>query len=425
MRASSAAPRPKARSKPRSRRWPAFWPEYAAVVVSRFSISRLRLRHYRSIAACDVRLGPLTLLVGPNGSGKSNLLDALRLTAQSLSENLDNALRERGGINEVRRRSRGHPTSFGIEVSFDTDEDLGTYRFQVGAARGGDFRVTHEECRVVSREPLTADRFFVVRDGRLVESSEHPMPSVPADRLFLGPASGLDPFRDVFDGLSAINIYSVNPESIRHLQPPAAGDLLRRDGSNIASVLERLRRERPEVKQRIEDYLSQVVEGVTGVDRRGYGAWETVEFRQRVAGDEDPWTFQASSMSDGTLRALGVLVALFAGGPAVASPVGIEEPEAALHPVAAGVLLDALRDASERRQVMVTTHSPELLDSTGIGVSEILAVQAIRGDTIIGRVDAAGRRALKDALFTPGELLRANQLTPSGDEVPRQLELFA
>jgi predicted ATPase len=130
-------------------------------------------------------------------------------------------------------------------------------------------------------------------------------------------------------------------------------------------------------------------------------------------------------MSDGTLRALGVLVALFAGGSAVASPVGIEEPEAALHPVAAGVLLDALRDASERRQVMVTTHSPELLDSTGIGVSEILSVQAIRGDTIIGRVDAAGRRALKDALFTPGELLRANQLTPSGDEVPRQLELFA
>ncbi|HYO70073.1 MAG TPA: AAA family ATPase, partial [Archangium sp.] len=42
-------------------------------------LTRVQLRHYRSIEACDVRLGPLTFLVGPNGSGKSNFLDALKL----------------------------------------------------------------------------------------------------------------------------------------------------------------------------------------------------------------------------------------------------------------------------------------------------------------------------------------------------------
>jgi hypothetical protein len=68
-------------------------------------VRRVSLRNYRSIGACDVQLGPLTFLVGPNGSGKSNFLDALRLIADALNNTLDHAIRERGGIHEVRRRA--------------------------------------------------------------------------------------------------------------------------------------------------------------------------------------------------------------------------------------------------------------------------------------------------------------------------------
>lgn len=393
-------------------------------MTARFDVTRVRLRHYRSIAACDVELGPLVFLVGPNGSGKSNFLDALRLTAQALTENLDNALRERGGISEVRRRSRGHPTHFGISVQFSSNGYGGSYAFQVGAVGGGDFRVSHERCRVVSSALGTEARYFTVRDGELVETSERVMPPVSADRLYLVAAAGIDAFRPAFDGLSAINVYNLSPDAMRQLAKPETGDLLRRDGSNIASVLERLRRDRTDTKARVEDYLSQVVQGITGVDRKGFGAWEAVEFRQLVAGDQAPWTFHATSMSDGTLRALGVLVALFAGSTALRSPVGIEEPEVALHPAAAGLLLDALRDAGSTRQVLVTTHSPDLVDSPSIKVDELLAVRAEEGVTRIGQVDQAGQRALMESLFTPGELLRVDQLTPTQD-VPEQLELFA
>jgi predicted ATPase len=62
-----------------------------------FSLTRVRLRNYRSIAEADVPLGKLLLLVGPNGSGKSNFLDALRLTSESLQSSFDQALRTRGG----------------------------------------------------------------------------------------------------------------------------------------------------------------------------------------------------------------------------------------------------------------------------------------------------------------------------------------
>ena len=79
-------------------------------------VTRVRLRNYKSIAACDVEPGPLCFLVGPNGCGKSNFLDALRFVAEALRFSLEHALRDRGGIQEVRRRSGGHPNHFGIRL---------------------------------------------------------------------------------------------------------------------------------------------------------------------------------------------------------------------------------------------------------------------------------------------------------------------
>src|ERR1044071_3474598 len=96
-------------------------------------LSRVVLENYKSIAACDVRLGPLMFLVGPNGSGKSNFLDALRFVSDALGTSLDHAIRERGGINEVRRRSSGHPTHFGIRLEVSLGESHGHYAFNVGA----------------------------------------------------------------------------------------------------------------------------------------------------------------------------------------------------------------------------------------------------------------------------------------------------
>jgi predicted ATPase len=105
-------------------------------------------------------------------------------------------------------------------------------------------------------------------------------------------------------------------------------------------------------------------------------------------------------------------VSLFAGTGSTLSTVGIEEPESALHPAAAGVLLDALRDASERRQVIVTSHSPDLLDRHDFDLSELRAVRSIGGETVIGELDQAGTLALREDLYTPGELLRTDQLLP-------------
>lgn len=152
-----------------------------------------------------------------------------------------------------------------------------------------------------------------------------------------------------------------------------------RDGGNIASVLSQLAKRDEKTKARIEQYLGKVVPDISAVDTKAIGPKETIEFRQKVAGSRHPWRFLAANMSDGTLRTVGVLVSLFqsSNGKRRSVPlIGIEEPEAALHPGALGVLLDALLDASDDAQIVVTSHSPDLLDDQRLDAESILAVRS-------------------------------------------------
>ena len=412
-------------------------------------LTRVVLRNYKSIAACDVSPAQLSFLVGPNGSGKSNFLDALRFVADSLRFSLDHALRDRGGINDVRRRSGGRPTHFGIRVEFNLADSRGHYAFSVGAKRRGGYEIQQEECRVVQQDGddprlneeehgrTIAPHFYKVKRGLVVSSSLSPAPAAAADRLYLVNVSGVDSFRPVYDALSGAGFYNLNPEAIRDLQPPDPGDLLKPDGSNAASMLSSLAKRSPASKRRIEEYLGVAVPGLVKVNRWRVGPRETLEFRQEVRGPQDSWRFLASNMSDGTLRAFGVLLALFqsaGGGDSKRRLVGIEEPEAALHPAAAGVLVDALRDAAEHAQIFVTSHSPDLLDNDDIPDDSILAVLADYGqtrfglrETKIGPLDQVGRSVLGDRMFTAGELLRMNQIDPDparSNLSPNDLELF-
>src|SRR5262249_49866682 len=108
--------------------------------------------------------------------------------------------------------------------------------------------------------------------------------------------------------------------------------------------------------------------------------------------------------------------------------VGIEEPEVALHPAAAGVLLDSLRDASHRTQIIVTSHSPDLLDDEKLDTESLLAVVTEDGTTQIAPLEEAERSAMHDHLYTAGELLRLNQLAPDPvalkEASTKQLRLF-
>jgi predicted ATPase len=132
--------------------------------------------------------------------------------------------------------------------------------------------------------------------------------------------------------------------------------------------------------------------------------------------------FEAFNMSDGTLRAVGLLLAVFqAPRPTL---LVIEEPEATIHPGALGAILDVIRHASQHMQVLVTTHSPELIDAARWVKPEHLRIAVWQnGASHILPISDIAAAVMRDHLMGPGELLRSNALTPAPlfSEAPGQL----
>lgn len=394
-------------------------------------ISRVRLRNYKSIAECDVRLGPLTILIGPNGSGKSNFLDALAFLARAVETTPSQAVDERGGLNAILRTVPVPVDTFSIEVEVAVpwDEESGrwaqgNYGFEVAREHGRgkrSFRIRSEDCSLAT--PVRSEH-FEVREGlardfsRYVALLDEP---IEPDQLYLqvaGARRGLAPLRR---HLSDMRFYSLALDTLREAEPPDRRAVLGRHGEQLGSVLGAIERDSPLHKGRLDSYLRAVVPGVIGADQWIAGPYVTVKLRTATGPGGREVIFDPKGMSDGTIRAIGVLAALFQ--PAVSDGrvplIGIEEPEVALHPAAAGVLFDALNEASERVQVVATTQSPDLLDRDDLDVSTVRAVLMEQGLTTIGEIDEASWSIIQDKLYTLGELMRGNQITPSNGPTDR------
>jgi len=305
-----------------------------------------------------------------------------------------------------------------------TNWETGTYGFEIAARPEGGFSVKREQLEIVNPRGKRCAYYQLV-DGEMQRASQDTMPKTVSDRLYLVAASGVPEFRPAYDALTSMGFYNLNPEAMKELQGPDAGELLHRDGANIASVIARLGADAPEEKERIERYLGKIVSGVGGVDQVPLGPRETIQFRQTVVGAEHPWRFYAANMSDGTLRALGILVAVsqLVYRKDKAYLVGIEEPETALHPAAAKALMDALMEAGEHTQVLLTTHSADFLDAMESDPNSLLAVEARQGETFIARIDEASKKTIIEHLYSPGDLLRMDQLELDKKDLQRQSQL--
>ena len=382
-------------------------------------ISRVRLKNYRSIARCDVNLGPLTALIGPNGSGKSNFLDALAFLARAVETTPGQAIEERGGVDAILRTVPMLTDSFSVEVEvappYERDERW-TYGFEV--ARNDrkverSFRIRREICSLKSPRRSIS---FEVRDGLVQDSSTTLTETViEPDQLYLQVAGARKIFTPLQRGLRDMHFYSLALDALREPEPPSQRPILGPRGERLASVLGAMERQSPNHKRRLDAYLRAAVPGVVGADEWVAGPYVTVKLRTATGLGGREVVFNPRGMFDGTIRAIGVLAALFQSEIVSErlSLIGIEEPEIALHPAAAGVLFDALNEASKRVQVVATSQSPDLLDRDDFDVSIVRAVSMEHGLTIIGEVDDASRSIVKDKLYTLGELMRGNQITPN------------
>jgi predicted ATPase len=288
------------------------------------------------------------------------------------------------------------------------------------------YKVLREQCTVDGREgPQWYDR----REDSFetnIEFLKHFNPTVvSASALFLQLFGGFHPFSLVQQILKSMSVYSIEPGKLRNMQDPDIGTTLRPDGRNATSVLTEIISESREAAVRISEVLASIAPGMKRVYPVRQGKQLSLKFVQEWGAGKS-LDFDAFSMSDGLLRALGLILAVYQ--PNRPSVIVIEEPEASIHPGALGVILDLLRHASKTMQVVITTHSPDVLDAKWVSEEMLRMVTIDNGVTRVGGLSEFSLKVLREHLMGAGELLRSNSL-PDPSQLfdkldARQISLF-
>lgn len=386
-------------------------------------VESLTLRGFRSFRAEGVVFENPVFLVGPNGAGKTNLTEALAFLAEAMGSPLPAVVECRGGFMALAHRGseKERPREIDLGVVL-REPDEGTrracYEFELRPKRRtADFEVTRERCVVWDRDGSTAEFERTRSRGgseRWRSSVAGLAPAMVPDHLALPIVAGDPRFRAAQAFLASMLVCRVTPPALRALQDPQDGKRLRADGGNAASVLAEVQRTAETDKQVMRDLVESVVPGTVDLRARRVGPKRTMEFRQKRGGGF-VWT-PASSMSDGTLRLVALLLAVFQ--PSRPSVLVVAEPETTMDPGAVGAVLDVLHHARRFMQVVVTTHSPEILDAEWIEDRHLRLVESEDGVSRVRSVSPATRGILQDRLASAGELLRSNALIADDRPAP-------
>lgn len=375
--------------------------------------------------APEVPLGPLNVLIGPNGSGKSNFIDGISFL-QALPSSLSSAIRRIGGPSECYwknseiRKGRLKRGTILTELPRNTfGSDLIYHLFTFGERHvSGEFVLTKEEVVVLDKKTGEAETFFefdklsaeILEDISFGFGDLHKrkLDNFDFNESIINQIKDSERFFEVTrigQLYSQIRIYrewSFGRQSPLRFPQPAdtRNDFLEENCLNLGLVLNRIRRE-PKAKKQLLDGLKALYAGIDDFDVTVEGG--TVQ----VFLQEGDITIPATRLSDGTLRYLCLLAILC--HPSPPPLICIEEPELGLHPDLMPTLADLMRDASERTQIIATTHSDILVDALTETPDSILVCEKHGGSTTLKRLNQEDLKVwLKD--YSLGELWRSGQI---------------
>jgi predicted ATPase len=326
--------------------------------------SRLRLQNYKNFKHADVTLRDRAFLVGPNASGKSNLLDAFRFLgdiARKRGGGLQAAVEDRGGLSSVRSLHATRNTVLGIDVDVasvtdDPSSARWRYKLEVAGQKGEVY--------------VFAER--VERNGRLIKELTSQTAPRSSQTLLEQEFSNAD-FRelvDFFRGVTYLHLvpqFIRNPDRLSRTTPfdPFGSDFMERvvktNPSTQKANLTRIQRAlRLAVPQLEELKVEQDRMGVPHLKGR-YKHWR----KSGAFHDE-------TQFSDGTLRLIGLFWSLLDG----TGPLLLEEPELSLHPAIVGQLPTLMASVMVRRQrqIIVSTHAPDMLRDESIAADELIVL---------------------------------------------------
>ena len=401
----------------------AIW-DWGDTMVKKLPLKSFRLKNFKAIRdSGDVKFTPLTVLIGDNGSGKSSLVEGLETYQRIVTQSLDSAMGMWRGLEHV-----AHPPFGNGSTEMHFRREYSAIGFDVrGHSRQKAYKSTMTLGFNGSRRGAFIDdeKFFVGRAkvlerdhaGTLSAFAGHKLhaavskeKSVIAPWIFVGEES-TELSNDVFSFFRMIHNWQfvrLNPSSMGHpfeLPHTEHYRILETSGSNIAQYLRDIRNHDAEAFLGIVEALRFVIPYakdlkptlVSDLDRSIY-----------LQMSEENFEVPGWMLSTGTLRVLALL-ALFRH-PDPPSLIVIEEIENGLDPRSVHLIVEEIRDVVEsgRSQVILTTHSPYLLDL--LPLSSIVLVERVEGQPTFSR--PADDNSLKgwSKKFAPGKLYTMGNL---------------
>lgn len=362
--------------------------------MSTLRFTRLQLKNWKNYKSVDLQLAQLVFIIGPNAVGKSNLLLALRFLREIASEDgsLVKAVASNHGLAALRSLHARQSTA--IEIRITAKDDLGAgWRYELGFDGDKNDR---------ERPVITFERVFELQsDGSETTRLNRPDPNtdkignkLDAESLSqtaLQQAQANRSFRGLVEFLRGVSYLHIVPQLLRETQPAQNYGVTLEMDPYGRDLLDRIRQKGHKEQQarlrRIEKVLRLVVPQLQKLNLRSdehgkphlecrFKHWRGVAALQNE-----------TQFSDGTLRFIGLLWAI----QEPAGPLLLEEPELSLHAAIVRRLSPFIQRAQASaggRQVILSTHSEQLLAHAGISPDEIILVQpAKEGSEAICGVD--------------------------------------
>lgn len=327
-------------------------------------VTRLGLKNWRNFRSVDVELGLRVFVAGPNASGKSNLLDVFAFLKDIAKPGggLQNAVTERGGISKLRcLAARQYPD---VEIEVDVADNGSKWSYAIGIK---------QEARGY-RQPYLAYERVTKGDQPLLRrpDTEDAKDPLRLTQTHLEQINANAKFRDLGRFFDSVSYLHLVPQLLRHPEAFSGqgipGDPYGRSFlERVARTPEGTRKARlRKIEAALRIAVPQLKELTDVKDETGIPHLEAVYKHWRPRGAKQ----REDQFSDGTLRLIGLLWSLIEGD----SMLLLEEPELSLN---SGIVrkLPALMyriQRQKRRQILISTHSSDLLSDTGIGGEEVL-----------------------------------------------------